>query len=84
MYDIHSATGASNAHHYIQLPSDDIEAFAVDAMANLIYFLDNKSSNLKKYDITSRKTSTLTSITSASGKKTKVFVNLKVHNFEFK
>uniref|UniRef100_A0A8W8ML28 Sushi domain-containing protein n=1 Tax=Magallana gigas TaxID=29159 RepID=A0A8W8ML28_MAGGI len=65
MHEVHSASSQSNRYNYMQIPNNIIETFAVDAISDIIYFVDSSSGSLKKHDIISQKTSTIASVSSA-------------------
>lgn len=66
MHKLHIVEGQRNELHSAQLPIANIETFDVDAKSKTIYFVDSGSRSLKKHDITSLKTKTLTSTSSAT------------------
>eukprot|EP00105_Crassostrea_gigas_P037659 XP_019921807.1 PREDICTED: low-density lipoprotein receptor-related protein 4-like isoform X2 [Crassostrea gigas] len=65
MHEVHSASSDANKYNYRRIPNNIIETFAVDAISDIIYFVDSSSGSLKKHDIISRKTSTIASVSSA-------------------
>uniref|UniRef100_K1R2S0 Uncharacterized protein n=1 Tax=Magallana gigas TaxID=29159 RepID=K1R2S0_MAGGI len=67
MHEVHSASSDANKYNYRRIPNNIIETFAVDAISDIIYFVDSSSGSLKKHDIISRKTSTIASVSSARG-----------------
>lgn len=67
MHEVPSASSDANKYNYRRIPNNIIETFAVDAISDIIYFVDSSSGSLKKHDIISRKTSTIASVSSARG-----------------
>lgn len=66
MHKLHIAEGQRSVLHSVQLPIANIETFDVDTKSKTIYFVDSGSRSLKKHDITSLRTKTLTSTSSAT------------------
>lgn len=66
MHRLHFEEGQSSFLHSVQLPIANIETFDVDAKTKTIYFVDGGSRSLKKHDIVSLRTNTLTSVSSAT------------------
>lgn len=62
MHEVHSASSDANKYNYRRIPNNIIETFAVDAISDIIYFVDSSSGSLKKHDIISQKTSTIASV----------------------
>lgn len=71
MHEVHSISGGRPVYHYRTLSNYVIETFAVDAKSDIIYFVDSGSNSLKRHDIISRQTSTLTTLTVAKGNNSK-------------
>lgn len=67
MYEVHATSNGPTVYHIISFTSYIIETFAVDAKSDFIYFVDTGNNSLKRYDIISRQTSTLTTLASAKG-----------------
>lgn len=67
MHDIHSTSGIPSKYLKTNISSNNIETFAVDAKSDIIYFVDSRSTSLKKYNIITQRTSTLATISSARG-----------------
>ncbi|XP_065930463.1 low-density lipoprotein receptor-related protein 4 isoform X3 [Magallana gigas] len=66
MHRLHSVDGQRSVLHSVQLPVTNIETFDVDTKTKTIYFVDGGSRSLKKHDIVSLITNTLTSVSSAT------------------
>ncbi|XP_078326911.1 low-density lipoprotein receptor-related protein 2-like isoform X1 [Crassostrea virginica] len=60
MHEVHSLNGQQRKIRQSKMFSN-IETFAVDAKTDIIYFLESRQNSLKKLDMISMKTSTLTS-----------------------
>lgn len=68
VHRLHSVDGQRSVLHSVQLPVTNIETFAVDTKTKTIYFVDSGGRSLKKHDIISLRTKTLTSVSSATVK----------------
>lgn len=75
MHEVHSLNGQQRKIRQSKMFSN-IETFAVDAKTDIIYFLESRQNSLKKLDMISMKTSTLTSSLSGRGN-SKIFFLLK-------
>lgn len=73
MHEVHSANGGSHVRFIGPFPNYIIEMFAVDATSDIIYFVDNRSSSIKKQEIVTGQITTLTSKVSATGSIIKLF-----------
>lgn len=73
MYEVHATSNGPTVYHIISFTNYIIETFAVEAKSDLIYFVDTGNNSLKRYDIISRQTSTLTTLASAKGNISKEF-----------
>lgn len=73
MYEVHATSNGPTVYHIISFTSYIIETFAVDAKSDIIYFVDSGSNSLKRHNIISRQTSTLTTLTAAKGNYSKEF-----------
>lgn len=67
MHEI-SANGQKVQNNIIKyIPGTIIESLAIDSNLDIIYFVDGKSSSLKKYNIRSNQLITLISISASTG-----------------
>lgn len=68
VHRLHSVDGQRSMLRSVQLPVANIETFDVDTKSKAIYFVDSGSRSIKKHDIISLRTKTLTSVSSATVK----------------
>lgn len=67
MHEILSNDKMMQNYIFRYIPGNIIESFAIDSNLDIIYFVDGKSSSLKKFTIRSNQLNTLISISASTG-----------------